>query len=227
MDSEPFGMDPQPEKSHSETEPAAKAGPPDSASDAGTDASPTTNHPPSSEGFIALAATDGTDVTSDYKIIRLIGHGAYGEVYLARDAGGSYCAVKVIFRESFDHERPFEREYEGICKFERVSRAYGNQVQVFHVGRREDPPQFYYIMELADDQTAGRAIDPATYHPKTLKSELAQCGRLPVKDCLRLGMALTRALENLHENGLIHRDIKPANIIFERRPEVGRHRFGD
>jgi len=214
MDSEPFGMDPQPEKPHSETEPAAKAGPPYSPSDTGTDASPTTNQPPSSEGFIALAATDGTDVTSDYKIIRLIGHGAYGEVYLARDAGGSHCAVKVIFRESFDHERPFEREYEGICKFERVSRAYGNQVQVFHVGRREDPPQFYYIMELADDQTAGRAIDPATYHPKTLKSELAQCGRLPVKDCLRLGMALTRALENLHENGLIHRDIKPANIIF-------------
>src|SRR5438045_551322 len=198
-------MNPQSETPHSESDPAATTVPPvPPVVGTGTDAPRTISHPPADE----------TDATSDYKILRLIGHGAYGEVYLARDAGGSYCAVKVIFRESFDHERPFEREYEGICKFERVSRAYENQVQVFHVGRRENPPQFYYIMELADDQTQGRAIDPAAYRPKTLKSELAQCGRLPVKDCLRLGMALSRALENLHENGLIHRDIKPANIIF-------------
>ena len=155
-----------------------------------------------------------TDASFDYEIVCLIGHGGYGEVYLARDLSGAYCAVKVIFRESFEHDRPFEREYKGICKFERVSRAYQNQVQVLHVGRRQDPPQFFYIMELADDQTAGRQIDPATYRPKTLKSELRRVNRLPVKECLRIVIALTRALENLHENGLIHRDIKPANIIF-------------
>jgi formylglycine-generating enzyme required for sulfatase activity len=165
------------------------------------------------------SATD--DSRSTYEILRLIGHGAYGEVYLARDASGTFRAVKVIFRESFDDERPFEREYEGICKFERVTRSYDDQVQVFHVGRRENPRQFYYIMELADDQLTGQEIQPKTYVPKTLHSELKARGRIPAKECLRIGATLAHALENLHDGGLIHRDIKPANIIFVKgRPKL-------
>jgi serine/threonine protein kinase len=76
-------------------------------------------------------------------------------------------------------------------------------------------------MELADDQKTGQDIHPETYEPKTLRSELKSRGRLPVKQCVSIGMALTRALENLHESGLIHRDIKPANIIFVNgRPKL-------
>jgi formylglycine-generating enzyme required for sulfatase activity len=159
-------------------------------------------------------ATTSTKTQPDYELLRLIGRGSYGEVWLARDQAGTYRAVKVIFRESFERERPYEREYEGICKFEPVSRSYDNQVQILHVGRHDEKGQFYYIMELADDQRTGRQIDPNRYEPKTIKSELKKLGRFPVKDCLRIGAALAVALENLHQHGLIHRDIKPANIIF-------------
>ena len=162
------------------------------------------------------AANPSGDATeqSDYQILHLIGRGAYGEVFLAKDRQGKYRAVKVIFRESFDHDRPFEREYEGIRRFEIISRSYPDQIQIFAVGRRQEPQQFYYIMELADDQEHGRDIQPDTYVPKTLRSELKRLGRLAAADCITLGLKLAGTMQSLHENSLIHRDIKPANIIF-------------
>jgi hypothetical protein len=47
---------------------------------------------------------------------------------------GTYRAVKIVRRSSFDHERPFEREFEGIQKFEPISRTHDSQVDILHVG---------------------------------------------------------------------------------------------
>src|SRR5580765_7837274 len=69
----------------------------------------------------------------DYEVIRLIARGGYGEVWLVKDNAGTYRACKVVYRESFDNERPYEREYAGIKKFEPVSRTNQSQVHVLHV----------------------------------------------------------------------------------------------
>ena len=148
----------------------------------------------------------------DHELLRRIGRGAYGEVWLARSVTGAFRAVKIVYRQSFDHDRPFEREFEGILKFEPISRRHDSQVDILHVGRSEDC--FYYVMELADDQATGGQINPDHYTPRTLKSELLFHGRLSFEECVRIGIALATALENLHGNGLVHRDVKPSNIIF-------------
>ena len=44
----------------------------------------------------------------DHELLRRIGRGAYGEVWLARSVTGAYRAVKIVHRQSFDHDRPFE-----------------------------------------------------------------------------------------------------------------------
>ena len=105
----------------------------------------------------------------DHELLRRIGRGSYGEVWLARStATGAYRAVKIVHRASFDHKRPFEREFEGILKFEPISRKHDSQVDILHVSRGEDC--FYYVMELADDQATGGQINPDAYEPRTLKS---------------------------------------------------------
>jgi hypothetical protein len=150
----------------------------------------------------------------DFQIVRLIGQGGYGDVWLVRDPSGKHFACKVVYRESFREDRPYQREFEGIEKFEPVSRDSESQVKILHVGRRDAAGYFYYIMELADDVQSGAAITAESYVPKTLKSEAQRRGRLPARECVQIGLSLSAALDNLHRHGLIHRDVKPANIIF-------------
>jgi serine/threonine protein kinase len=83
---------------------------------------------------------------SDHKLIRRIGEGSYGEVWLARSVLGEYRAVKVVYRRHFEDDRPFEREFEGIKKFEPISRTHESQVDILHVGRNVQAGCFYYVM---------------------------------------------------------------------------------
>jgi WD40 repeat protein len=167
---------------------------------------------PSATGVGASAAElPGIDVP-DHTLVRRIGKGSYGEVWLGRNALGTWRAVKIVRRSAFDADRPYEREFAGIQRFEPISRSHESQLNILQVGRVEDG--FYYVMELADDMGHGRHIDADTYTPHDLRSEIHLHGRLPVARCLRLGLALTTALEHLHRNGLVHRDIKPSNIVF-------------
>ena len=152
----------------------------------------------------------------DHLPLRCVGRGAYGEVWLARDVIGSFHAVKVIYRNTFTHDGPFEREFRGIQKFTPISRLHPGWVHILHVGRNDAQGYFYYVMELGDDETSGQQIEPAHYVPKTLSGELRRRGPLPLEECVSLGVALADALEHFHKHGLIHRDIKPSNVIFGR-----------
>ncbi len=180
----------------------------------------------------------------DHDMLRRIGQGSYGEVWLARDLMGEHRAVKVVYRSRFSGDRPFDREYEGVRRFGRISQSHPSQLSVLHVGRGAG--SFYYVMELADDATEitdnpprgqrgdditdspgsrDRCIDPDSYAPKTLRSLMRLAGgvvgdgpgarcALPVSQCVEIGVALASGLAHLHNCGLVHRDIKPANIIF-------------
>src|SRR5881409_3370034 len=148
----------------------------------------------------------------DHKLLRVIGRGAYGEIWLARTVTGAFRAVKVVYRSTFESERAFLREFEGMSAFEPISRAHAGFINIQHVGRTAG--YLYYSMELADDHLAGRRIDIQSYEPRTLRTDLARHKRLSADESIRVGLSLTEALEALHARGLIHRDIKPSNIIF-------------
>ena len=150
-------------------------------------------------------------------MLRIIGRGSYGEVWLARNVMGVLRAVKVVHRDRFDSDRPYEREFSGLQAYEPLSRTCDGLVQVLHVGRRDDAGCFYSVMELADDAASplGTATgDASAYRPRTLRSDLTRLQRLPIADCLEIGRSLATGLAQLHQHRLVHRDLKPSNVIF-------------
>jgi len=181
--------------------------------------SSTPNPRPSAEGAVAVTAE--TPFVADHTLLRRVGTGAYGDVWVARNAVGLLHAVKLIHRRAFESTEPFEREFRGITQFMPISRSHSGFVHVLQVGPEQRVDYFYYVMELADDVIHDGKPDVERYEPKNLATHLKRRKRLPNVECLSLGVQMTDALQRLHEAGLIHRDIKPSNIIFVNgRPKL-------
>ena len=116
------------------------------------------------------SAEDGPIDVPAHHLLRVIGEGSYGRIWLAINAMGTYRAVKVVNRSRFKEDRPYEREYEGIKNFEPLSRAHEGFVDILQVERNDHAGYFYYVMELADDAVHGQTINPDTYLAGTLSS---------------------------------------------------------
>lgn len=154
-------------------------------------------------------------VIPDYTLLKRIGSGAYGEVWLAQSVTGALRAVKIVWREDFELTRTFHREFQGIQQFEPISRGHPCLVHILHVGWNENRGFYYCVMELADDAEDGAHInDVKTYVPRTLTTDMKRHGRLDPFFCRDAGVYMADALHYMHNHGLTHRDIKPSNIIF-------------
>lgn len=144
------------------------------------------------------------------------GRGAYGKVWLGQDKSGQWRAIKVVSADEFDSDPgPYEREYEGVSRYRHVCDKHPGLLRVEFVSEKS-PAQFYYVMELGDALEPGWEDQPTTYKPRDLNlvRSLAPQKRIPLDECLRIGMALTDTLDFLHRSGFTHRDIKPQNILF-------------
>jgi serine/threonine-protein kinase len=132
-----------------------------------------------------------------YRLIRKIGAGNMGEVYLAEHLLlRQPCAIKLIRPDRAADAATlsrFEREVQTTS-----SLTHWNTVRIYDYGYTEEG-LFYYVMEYL----AGW----------TLEELVQRHGPLPPARAIHLLRQVCAALREAHAIGLVHRDIKPANII--------------
>ncbi|MFF3598966.1 serine/threonine-protein kinase [Kitasatospora indigofera] len=142
----------------------------------------------------ALDAADPRQI-GQYRLLRRLGAGGMGQVYLGRTAGGRTVAVKTVHREyAADHE--FRTRFR-----QEVSAAR-------RVGGRWTAP-------VLDADTEGERPWVATAYVAgpSLATAVREFGPLPGPAVRVLALGLAEALAAVHALGLVHRDVKPSNVL--------------
>jgi serine/threonine-protein kinase len=136
-----------------------------------------------------------------YRLIRKLGEGGMGEVYLAEhQLLKRPCALKRIKLESGSDPialARFEREVQSAARL-----AHPNTIAVFDYGHTDDGT-FYYVMEYLEGLS--------------LSDLVRRTGPMPPGRVIYLFRQICAGLAEAHAMGLVHRDLKPANVFIAVR----------
>jgi eukaryotic-like serine/threonine-protein kinase len=136
-----------------------------------------------------------------YRLLRRIGGGGMGEVYLAEHQFLKRpCALKLI-------QPSAALDPIALARFERevqltATLSHPNTIEIFDYGRTDDG-SYFYVMEFLPGLTLSELV--------------GRYGPLPPGRAVYLLRQVCLALREAHAAGLIHRDIKPSNIFAARR----------
>ena len=163
------------------------------------------------------------DTLDNYQLIREIGRGGFGVVWLAKPKIGKNVALKIVPKgDRGDRELAALRDY---IKFHQENRTPPpGLMAVDYVGEREDC--IYYVMPLADSMHDGVDASEASYAPKSLGRLIDSQRQLSHwfggKQIGEWLAAMCDGVQALSDGSLSHGDIKPDNILFVNgRPVMG------
>ena len=147
-------------------------------------------------------------VISHYKIIKKIGQGGMGHVFLAEDLQlGRQAALKLLApeltRDDIIKER-FKREAQAVAALN-----HQNIVTIYEFGYFNNAP--YIVMEYVDGESL---------------RDLQKRANLSVEKIVAIAHQVCDGLAKSHNTGIIHRDLKPENILFDQDNRVKILDFG-
>ena len=131
-----------------------------------------------------------------YKIIRKLGQGGSGVVYLARDAYiQRQVALKISQGISSQSRKKLFLEAQSAGRL-----SHPNILAIYDTGLYKE--FCYIIMEFVEGETLKRRCRPENL--------------LPLDQCIEIIFKVASALHYAHQQGVIHRDIKPSNIMLDK-----------
>src|SRR3954466_13213450 len=140
-----------------------------------------------------------THLGDNYQVVRELGKGAMGVVFLARDISlHRLVAIKVLRQDMTghpDHHERFRREARMTARL-----SHPNIVPVYSFGEIGD--FVFIVMKYV--------------HGESLAARLRRDGTIAGPECRRLLGELAQALDYAHREGVVHRDLKAENILIER-----------
>ena len=142
----------------------------------------------------------GTTVAGRYKVIKLLGEGGMGQVYLAEHSAIEKRIALKVLRSEYAHKGEIVTRFQQ----EAISASrikHPNVLDVFDFGQLENGC-FYLAMEFLEGND--------------LADELQRARVLTAPRALPIAMQICRALAAAHSKGVVHRDMKPENVFLQR-----------
>ena len=141
-----------------------------------------------------------------YELIRELGRGGMGKVYLARDLRlGRLAAIKVLARSDAKLTERFLTEARATARC-----RHENIVVIYEVGEQSNYP--YMALEYLQGQTLREWLDRRRYQVPGAEASFKFPPLAPMA-AVELILPVVRALVCSHEMGIVHRDLKPENIM--------------
>jgi len=149
------------------------------------------------------------ELISHYQVIKKLGAGGMGEVYLARDTRLYRNVALKILNPEPEGNRDLRKRF--LSEARAASALNHPNVCVIHeIGETEDGRPFI-AMEFIEGQTLGQRIGQ---------------GQMEIAEIVEIGIQMADALDAAHSKGIVHRDIKPENICLDGRGRVKVLDFG-
>jgi eukaryotic-like serine/threonine-protein kinase len=157
---------------------------------------------------------DARHVASEYRLLRPIGEGGSGTVWLARDETiKRNVAIKELRREALESPmswRRFHREAEITGQLE-----HPNVVPVYQFGKDRESGEPFYAMRFVGKRTLADAIEE---HRDRVQA--GEDGSLGLHRLLSAFLDVCQAISYAHSRGVIHRDLKPENVALDSFGQV-------
>jgi serine/threonine protein kinase len=148
----------------------------------------------------ATAASRSSVMIGRYRVLRLLGEGAMGSVFLAEQENPHRIVALKVIKPGFVNSellRRFDQEADALGRLQHPGIA-----QIYEAGTADSGfgPQPYFAMEFI----AGWSL-----------LEFAEERHLNSRDRLKLMAKICDAMNHAHQRGIIHRDLKPGNILVD------------
>ena len=149
---------------------------------------------------VTMGGATGTLLAGRYRVVKQLGQGGMGSVWLAEDTklDGFKVAIKMLPSVLVNNKRAYQQVKAEALVSLKLSHPNIATVRAFE----EESGSPFLVMDYIDGQT--------------LDDYLAEKGKLTEEETIRLLKPVAEALDYAHKQGVVHRDVKPGNVMIRK-----------